>query len=78
MAQNEPGKARCEDISLIELFQRFPDDAAGEAWFEKTRWGQTGRPDHCPLCGGSEKLRPVPSRRPPPVAFSGPPENGLF
>ena len=61
-----PGKAFREGISLIELFQMFPDDAAAERWFEEARWGEAGKPDHCPLCGGSEKLRAVKSRKPLP------------
>ena len=66
MTQKGPGKSDREGISLIELFQRFPDDAAAERWFEERRWGQAGHPDHCPLCGCTEKLRPVPSGKPMP------------
>ena len=61
-----PGKAHREGISLIDLFQRFPDDKAAESWFETQRWGQAGCPSHCPLCGGTDRLRPVPSGRPLP------------
>ncbi len=66
MAQNAPGKSHREGISLVELFQRFPNDAAAEAWFEEQRWGQAGKPTHCPLCGSIEKQRPIPSRKPLP------------
>ena len=48
MTQKAPGKSYRNGISLIELFQMFPDDAAAEKWFEEVRW-----PDgvHCPHCG---------------------------
>ena len=66
MAQNAPGKHYREGISLIELFERFPNDATAERWFEKQRWGEAGKPGHCPMCGGTGKVRPVPSRKPLP------------
>ena len=66
MAQKAPGKSHREGISLIELFARFPDDATAERWFEEQRWGEAGKPSHCPMCGGTEKVRPVPSRKPLP------------
>ena len=66
MAQNAPGKHYREGISLIELFDRFPNDATAERWFEEQRWGEAGKPAHCPMCGGTDKLRPVPSRKPLP------------
>ena len=44
-----PGKAFREGISLIELFQMFPDDASAEAWFAEQRWPD-GKP-FCPHCG---------------------------
>ena len=61
-----PGKAFREGISLIELFRMFPDDEAAERWFEKARWGQVGRPSHCPLCGSTEKLGQNKGRKPLP------------
>ena len=66
MAQNAPGKHYREGISLIELFERFPNDATAERWFEEQRWGEAGKPGHCPMCGGTDKVRPVPSRKPLP------------
>ena len=43
-----PGRAHRKGISIIELFNIFPNDAAAEAWFEAQRWpdGRT-----CPDCG---------------------------
>ena len=66
MAQSAPGKHYREGISLVELFGMFPDDAAAERWFEKRRWGAAGNPSYCPMCGSTEKLRPVPSGKPLP------------
>ena len=49
MARNAPGKHYRTGMSLIDLFDRFPDDATAEAWFVETRW-----PDgiHCAHCDG--------------------------
>ena len=44
-----PGKAFRKGISLIELFQMFPDNATAEAWFAEQRWPD-GNPV-CPSCG---------------------------
>ena len=66
MAQNAPGKHYRKGISLIELFERFPNDATAERWFEEQRWGEAGKPGHCPMCGGTDKLRPVSARKPLP------------
>ena len=63
MAGKAPGKHFREGISLIGLFQKFPDDATAEAWFEKNRWGEAGKPSHCPKCGSTERLKRVPSRK---------------
>ena len=48
MATNAPGMHEREGISLIQLFQMFPDDVTAEKWFIHTRW-----PDGmaCPRCG---------------------------
>ena len=44
-----PGKAFRAGISLIELFEAFPDNATAEAWFTEQRWPD-GKPI-CPHCG---------------------------
>jgi len=43
-----PGKHYREGLSLMDLFQQFPDDETAEAWFVRERWpnGIT-----CPRCG---------------------------
>ena len=63
MSGKAPGKHFREGIGLIDLIQKFPDDATAEAWFEKNRWGEAGKPSHCPKCGSTEKLNRVPSRK---------------
>ena len=62
MAKKGPGRAERQGISVVELFQMFPDDAAAEHWFEQQRW-----PDGitCPRCD-SERYAVIPSRKPMP------------
>ena len=47
MATNAPGKNYRTGMTLVELYNRFPDNKAAEAWFNKCRWpnGVT-----CPFC----------------------------
>ncbi len=61
-----PGKSYREGMSLIQLFKKFPDDATAERWFEEQLWSEAGKPDHCPMCGCADRIRPVPSRKPLP------------
>ena len=42
------GKSDRNGISIIQLFQRFPDDATAEAWFVNRRWPNG---IECPHCG---------------------------
>ena len=42
-----PGKAYRQGISLIELMEMFPDEAAARAWFEQRRWPSQRL---CPYC----------------------------
>lgn len=46
-----PGKYYREGITIIELFEKFPNDEAAEKWFEDQRWkdGIT-----CPDCGSGK------------------------
>ncbi len=66
-----PGKSYRNGISLAELFQMFPDNDASERWFEEQRWGEAGKPSHCPLCGGTEKQKVIQSRKPLPPLVQG-------
>ena len=36
-----------QDITLLDLFAKFPDDAAAESWFEQARWPGGATCAHC-------------------------------
>ena len=57
-----PGKAYREGITLMELFDMFPDEATATKWFEDVLWHE-GR--KCRKCN-SEKTAPVKSGKPMP------------
>ena len=48
MAQSAPGRHYRKGITLIEIGNLFPDDAAAERWFSEAYWPQG---PHCPYCG---------------------------
>ncbi len=58
-----PGKAYRTGISLIELFDMFPDEESAHEWFESIRWADGER--QCPRCWG-DRTREVPNRKPMP------------
>ena len=58
-----PGRADREGMSVIELFQMFPDNASARKWMEDLRWPNGER--HCPVCG-SLKTKAVPNEKPMP------------
>ena len=62
-----PGKAHRAGISLVQLMDMFPDEAAARKWFETARWGDQRV---CPRCG-SDKTKPVPSGKPMPYHCGG-------
>ena len=66
MTHKAPGKHYRNGISLIDLFNMFPDEDSAEKWFEEERWGIDCQDIHCPKCGGTEKIKKVPSRKPMP------------
>lgn len=45
-----------KEMTLMELFGRFPDDDAAEQWFAEVRWGDA---PHCPHCGSLDVSRPA-------------------
>ena len=45
-----PGKAFRKGISLVDLFDMFPNDGAAEEWFIQTRWPNGVA---CPNCGST-------------------------
>ena len=48
VAYKAPGKAHRQGISLVELFEKFPNDEEAEAWFRDLRWPNG---IECPACG---------------------------
>jgi len=56
------GKEKPETVSLYQFFERFPNEEAAVAYFEKNRWG--GEP-HCGHCG-STNVVPVKNQKPMP------------
>ncbi len=62
MAQNAPGKHYRKGMTLIQLQDKFPDNATAEQWFIDQRW-----PDgvHCPACD-SDNVQERKSRKPQP------------
>ena len=46
-----PGKSYRRGLSLIEAFEKFPDEAAAERWFAEARWGDEPA---CPHCGDTD------------------------
>ena len=61
--KSAPGKHYRAGLTVFELFEMFPDEAAAREWFEGIRWGTTGR--YCGHCG-STKTRPVKNEKPMP------------
>lgn len=55
-------KEKPETVSLCQFFERFPNEEAAVAYFEKSRWG--GEP-HCGHCG-STNVAPVKNQKPMP------------
>ena len=57
-----PGKAFREGVSLIELMDLFPDEAAAVRWFESIYWTDGRCCGHC----GATNTREVPNAKPMP------------
>jgi transposase-like protein len=49
MAKKAPGRSEREGLSVMQLFQMFPDEASSRKWLEEIRWPDGQR--HCPHCG---------------------------
>ena len=47
MARNPPGKHYRNGITLVALFQMFPDDATAQQWFVQCRWPDGIRCAYC-------------------------------
>ena len=52
MTQHAPGKSNRKGITLLELAQLFPDEAAARQWFESVLWPDGVR--YCPRCGSDD------------------------
>src|SRR5687768_3646266 len=63
MSHKAPGRSDRTGLTVIELFQMFPDEASSRKWLEDIRWPEGKR--HCPHCG-SLKTSTVPNERPMP------------
>ena len=63
MTQKAPGKHYRKGISLIELMDKFPNDAVAEDWFASVRWSD-GQPV-CPFCE-STRIAIIANRKPMP------------
>lgn len=63
MGKKAPGRSEREGLSVMQLFQMFPDEAASRKWLEDIRW--PGGERHCPHCG-SLKTAPVKNEKPMP------------
>jgi len=62
-ATKAPGRNDREGLSVIQLFQMFPDDNSARKWLEEIRWSENGR--YCSHCG-SFKTKVVPNEKPMP------------
>lgn len=62
MAQQAPGQHYRKGISLMDLFEMFPDDDTAEQWFIKSRWADGVTCPHCDSdnikAGASHKTMP--------------------
>lgn len=50
-----PGNSYRKGITLVQLYETFPDDAAAEAWFIAQRWPAGIRCPHCDSANVQEK-----------------------
>ncbi len=62
MAQRAPGQHYRKGLSIIEITDMFPDNAAAERWFVETRWPDGVR---CPRCD-SDNVQERSTRKPQP------------
>ena len=62
MMKKAPGRSYREGISLIELFEMFPDEEAATKWFEDQVWPVERCCNHC----GSLSTSEVPNQKPMP------------
>ena len=63
MAKKGLGRAYREGLTIVQLMDMFPTEAAAVAWFESVLWSDGER--HCGKCG-SIRTREVPNAKPMP------------
>ena len=63
-----PGKSHRQGISVIQLFDMFPDEESAREWFEELRWPGGERP--CPRCD-FKNTSETPNRKPQPYWCPG-------
>lgn len=68
MNKKAPGRSDREGLSIMQLFQMFPDEASSRKWLEEIRWPDGER--HCPHCG-SLKTSTVKDENPMPYHCGG-------
>jgi len=51
-----PGMRFRKGTTLIQLFEMVPEHGTAEAWFEQQRWGEAGKPAHCPICVSTDRI----------------------
>jgi transposase-like protein len=68
MSKKAPGRSDREGLSVMQLFQMFPDEASSRKWLEGIRWPDGER--HCPHCG-SLKTTTVEGENPMPYHCGG-------
>ena len=66
MAHKAPGKSHREGITLVQLFEMFPDEASAREWFEGVLWPEGRCCGHC----GSIHTYKVPNEKPMPYRCS--------
>ena len=66
MVHKAPGKSHREGISLVQLFDLFPDEDTATKWFEGVVWPEGRCCGHC----GSVYTYAVPSKKPMPYRCS--------
>lgn len=59
MSQNAPGKHFRKGISLIELFEMFPDNKVAERWFESNIWKDGRKCGRCGYTGTAKSKHPT-------------------
>ena len=63
MSKSGPGRSYRTGMTVIELFDMFPDEESARRWFEESRWPNG---PICPHCDSGERVSEVKSGKPMP------------